>query len=72
MFLKRKDEEKQEKVKYKATYKSLHSENTKTFAITEPTEALASFLQKDGNIWEMYMLTSVIPLSEEEYIKDSF
>ena len=63
MFLKK--ETKQEKPKYKATYKSLHSGNTKVFAVAEPTEALSNFLQKGEDIWEMYMLTSVVPLSEK-------
>jgi hypothetical protein len=58
-------EPKQKKPKYKATYKSLHSGNTKVFAVAEPTEALLNFLQKGEDIWEMYMLTSVVPLSEE-------
>lgn len=68
MFFKRKDEPKNPK--YKATYKSLHSGNIKEFAIVEPTEALANFLQKGDDIWEMYMLASVTPLNEEERLKD--
>lgn len=64
MFFKRKDEP--SNPKYKATYKSLHSGNIKEFAIVEPTEAQANFLQKGNNIWEMYILVSVTPLSEKE------
>ena len=65
MFLKRKDEQKQLK-KYKATYKSLYSGNVKEFAIAEPTNALAYFLQKGEGISEMYILISVTPLDVAE------
>lgn len=64
MFFKRKDESK--KPIYKAIYKSLHSGETKVFAVAEPTEALVNFLQKGEDIWEMYMLVSVIPLNKGE------
>ena len=70
MFFKKETEQK--KPKYKATYKSLHSGNTKVFAVVEPTEALANFLQKGEDILEMYMLTSIVPLSEEEQLKLDF
>ena len=62
MFTTKKD--KQKELKYKATYKSLHSGDTKVFAVAEPTEELTNFLQKGEDIWEMYMLVSV------ERIKD--
>lgn len=64
MLLKKKDELKNPK--YKAIYKSLHSGNIKEFTIVKLEEALAYFLQEGKGIWEMYMLTSVIPLSTEE------
>lgn len=48
-----------EKPKYKATYKCLHCGVTKEFIVDEPEEAIAYFLQKGENIWEMYMLTSI-------------
>lgn len=64
MFFKRKDES--EKPEYKATYKSLYSGNTKEFTVTEPTEALANFLQKSEGIWEMYTLVSIMPFGKVE------
>ena len=70
MFFKKEPEQK--KPKYEATYKSLYSGNTKVFIIVEPTEALINFLQKDENIWEMYMLTSIVPLNEDNTIKIKF
>ena len=70
MIFKKKDEPK--KPRYKATYKSLHSGNVKLFTVAEPKEALANFLQKGEGIWEVYMLTSIIPLSEEEQLKLDF
>lgn len=64
MFFKRKDES--EKPKYKATYKSLYSGNTKEFTVVEPTKALAYFLQKGEGILEMYTLVSIMPLDKVE------
>lgn len=67
MFLKRKCETDKPKKQYKATYKSLHSGNTMHFVITNPEKALANFLQESGDILEMYMLISVMPLNKTEY-----
>ena len=54
------------KPKYKATYKSLHSGETKTCFVIEPTGAFANCLVKSGGIWEMYMLTCVELIKDEE------
>ena len=65
MFFKRKDEPKNPK--YKATYRGSYNGNIKEFAIAEPTEALTAFLQKnEEDIWEMYALVNIAPLSKEE------
>lgn len=67
MFLKRERETDKPKKQYKATYKSLHSGNIKHFSITSVDDALVNFLQQSGDIWEMYMLISVMPLNKTEY-----
>ena len=54
------------KHKYKAIYKSLYSGNTKELNVIAPTQALSSFLEEDNDIWEVYMLISVIPLDKTE------
>ena len=52
------------KHKYKAIYKSLYSGNTKELNVIAPTQALSSFLEENNDIWEMYVLVSVIPLNK--------
>lgn len=71
MFFKRKDELERSK-NYKAIYKSLHSGNIKEIAVAEPTSVLVNFLQQNEDIWEVYMLTSVVPLNGEEHLKLTF
>ena len=60
MFFNKKGE--QEKPKYEAIYKSLHSGKTRACVVTEPTDAMACFLYEDEDIWETYVLVSVMPL----------
>ena len=69
MFFKRKDEPEKSK-NYKAIYKSLNSGNIKEIAVAKPTSVLANFLQQNEDIWEVYTLTSVVLLNEEEHLKD--
>ena len=69
MFFERGNKDKQEKAKYKATYKSLHSGNTRTFASVNPVETLTHFLQKNDNVWEMYVLVSITPIDETESLR---
>lgn len=66
MFFKKGKENKQEPPKkvYKATFKSLHSGKTIALKTSTPTSTLNSFLQKDGDSYEMYMLTHITPLEE--------
>ena len=52
--------------KYKAIYKSLYSGNTKELNVIAPTQALSGFLEEDNDIWEVYMLVSVMPLDKIE------
>lgn len=52
----------QEKPKYEAIYKSLYSGKTRDCVVAEPTDAMAYFLYEDEDVWEMYMLVSVMPL----------
>lgn len=54
-----------EKPKYKAIYKSLHSGKTKYDLIYEPN-AIESFLLKGDGIWERYVLTCIVELNEDE------
>lgn len=60
MFFNKKGE--QEKPKYEAIYKSLHSGKTRACVVVEPTDAMAYFLYEDEGVFEMYMLVSVMPL----------
>lgn len=65
MVFKRKDEQLQSK--YKAIYKSLYSEKTIKIFVSEPTDAMAYFVQgSDDDVFEMYMLIGVIPLDKED------
>ena len=52
----------QEKPKYEAIYKSLHSEKTRAYVVAKPTDVMAHFLYEDEGVFEMYMLVSVMPL----------
>lgn len=60
--------EKQE-LKYKAIYKNLYNYKIKVKAIADPGDAISFWLQeneKNSKTYEMYMLTCVTPLTEEE------
>ena len=66
MFFKKKDEQSWQK--YKAIYKSLYSEKTIKIFVSEPTDAMAYFLQgSDDGVFEMYMLIGVIPSDKVEH-----
>lgn len=60
MFFNKKSE--QEKPKYEAIYKSLHSGKTRACVVAEPTDAMVHFLYEDEGVFEMYILVSVMPL----------
>ena len=75
MFFKRKKEDPVEpQHKYKATYNCLHCGDMKEITIAHPTSTTPYFLHHNfcegKEIWEVYMLTSVTPLSETENLKD--
>ena len=68
MFFKREEEHVKPQPKYKATYKCLHCGATKEIYIANPRVVRPYVLHENEGIYEMYILTSVTPLREEEQL----